>query len=50
MPPKKVTKFSRFGKLTYNSPKYWEWNLAYKKIGEFFPLNYAILSFGKCLN
>jgi len=36
--------------LTRNSPKYFEWNLAYEKFERFFPLNNAILSFGKCLN
>ena len=36
--------------LTHNSPEYLEWNLALEKFEGFFPLNYAILSFGKCLN
>jgi len=36
--------------LTYNSPKYFGWNSAYEKLKGFFPLKYAILSFGKCLN
>jgi len=36
--------------LTYNSPKYLEWNLAGEKLEEFSPLQYKILSFKKCLN
>jgi len=36
--------------LTHNSPKYLERNLAEEKFGGFLPLNYAISSFGKCLN
>jgi len=38
-----------FKNLTLDSPKYSEWNLAYEKLQAFFPLKYAILSFGKCL-
>ena len=38
------------GDLTPNSPKYLEWNSVYEKLKGFFPLKYAILSFGKCLN
>jgi len=36
--------------FTLNSPKYLDWNLAEEKFEEFFPLNYAIWSLGKCLN
>jgi len=36
--------------LTHNSPKYLEWNLAFRKFEGFFPLNYAVLSFERCLN
>jgi len=36
--------------LTHNSPKYLDVNLALEKFQGFFPLNYAIFSFGKCLN
>jgi len=36
--------------LIHNSPEYLEWNSAYEKLEGFFPLKYAILSFGKCLN
>jgi len=41
---------SRAPKLTHNSPKYLEWNLALEEFEGFFPLNCAILSFQKCLN
>jgi len=33
---------------TCNSPKYLEWNSASEKFKGFFPLHYAIISFGKC--
>jgi len=36
--------------LIHKSPKYLERNLAQEKFEGFFPLNYAILSFGKFLN
>jgi len=35
-----------FDYLTYNRPKYLEWNLASEQLGGFFPLKYAISSFG----
>jgi len=40
----------RLDLITRNSPKHLEWNSAQEKFGWFFPSNYAILSFGKCLN
>jgi len=42
-------KYFRF-LITHNSSKYLERNLAKEKFGGFFPSNYAILSFRKCLN
>jgi len=36
--------------LTYNSPKYLEWNFAWGKFEGFFPLKYEILSFEKCFS
>jgi len=36
-----------YRKLTQNSPKYLEWNLAEEKLEGFFPLKYKILSFWK---
>jgi len=40
----------KFARLTHNSPKYLERNLAQEKTKGFFPMKYAILSYGKCPN
>jgi len=40
----------RVFELTHDSPKYLEGNLGLEEIRRIFPINYAILSFGKCLN
>jgi len=36
--------------INQQQPKVLEWNSAEEKLKGFFPLKYAILSFGKCLN